>query len=690
MSAPHLDLSRYPARVRRALRSNERRAVRSLARAWRPPERMTVSAWAEMFRRFPQGHPFEGAWRNAVAPELVEIMDALTPEDPTETVVIMKCAQSGGSAAAENWVGYVADRCSSPMLFVQATRDAAKDWAAEKLWPTIEATPALNPARGGAVVPRKAKDGSATTTMRIKFRRGGYLLLAGANSAATLRQRTVRFAIEDDLDQFPDDLEGQGSPEAMVDARLQVYRKRGLAKRLKISTPTIRGASKIEAAYEAGDQRQFYWQCPHCESWFAPHENDLHFDADRPERTTLTAPCCGAEIRESQKDALKAAGRWIATREIAGERPPRVFAPGELARWDGRLRTSRIKSYHLTGVISSFLGWADLAGALAAAKGDPTREKTEINLKAGRAYEVKGDAPPAEELERLRETDWGAETVPAGAVLISIAADVQGDGIYVEKLGWGRLEKSWMLDAAFLPGATDVAHEGAWRLLDAYTERPNRFAGGLMVPTDVTLVDAGFNTDAVKAFCARRPRRLATKGVDGWVKPLFGDQVRVQRKEGRTQAWGAHQIGTYPAKLKFYGFLRATLKAAAAAANGETTEETRGFCRFGREAGRAYFEQVTAEHCVIKIRNGQPVRVWDRKAGQENHWLDCRVGNIAAADFMNVARLTEGEWAALEAQRLARPAPVQGDLLDVRPPIAATPSPAPRTRRPAASDYWEG
>jgi tripartite-type tricarboxylate transporter receptor subunit TctC len=37
------------------------------------------------------------------------------------------------------------------MLFVQATLKAAWDWAAEKFWPMVEATPRLSPDRGGTI-----------------------------------------------------------------------------------------------------------------------------------------------------------------------------------------------------------------------------------------------------------------------------------------------------------------------------------------------------------------------------------------------------------------------------------------------------------------------------------------------------------------------------------------------------------
>src|SRR5581483_10125384 len=136
--------------------------------------------------------PMPGPWRHATAPYLVEIMENLSPHDPCEEVVILKSSQSGGSALAENWVGFISDIAPGPAMYVQATFRAAIDWSAEKLWPTIEATPQLNPARGGTIRAQAARDGEGSTKYRVKFRRGGYLLLAGANSAPTLRQHTIR------------------------------------------------------------------------------------------------------------------------------------------------------------------------------------------------------------------------------------------------------------------------------------------------------------------------------------------------------------------------------------------------------------------------------------------------------------------------------------------------------------------
>lgn len=671
-----------PAPVARTIRANGRRVVGEFIRALRPPERLSVSQWAERRRRFPDDHAYAGPYRNDIAPELVEIADCLSVHSDIEEVVIMKCAQSGGSVTAENWIGYIAEQCPAPTLFVQATAQASWDWAAEKLWPMIEQTPSL-----GKLIATRTVRGNGTVKNRIRFRRGGYLLLAGANSAAGLRQRTVRYAIEDDLDQFPDDLDGQGAPEKMVGKRLEVWARRGLAKRLKISTPTIKGASKIERAWEASDQRRHYWPCPHCGSWFTPQFADLSYPDCRPDLATMTAPCCGADTRHSQKPAIKRRAMWIATVEEAGEAPPRVIAADDIMRWRDRKTTRKIAGFHIPGVISSFLTWARMAEGYEFAKGDPVALKGWTNLDEGEPYEVRGDAPPAEELQELVENDWGAGAVPAGPLLISVGCDVQGDGIYVEKVGWGRLHQSWMLDAAFLTGATDVPDEGAWKALKEYLDRPNVFIGGKAFANDLELIDARYNTEAVKAFCQGRSRTLPVAGVDGWTRPLFGDGFRIsQRDSKKRRPWdSAYQVGTLPAKMMLFGFLRATV-AARRGADGDQAGEVRGLCRFGRQASAAYFDQLTSEACVTVVKGGSPARVWKVKTGHENHWLDCRVYNLAASDRMGVTRLSDLDWARLETERCAA-APAPKPAAKAQP--QAAPAPPMRQRQYAdGGGFW--
>jgi phage terminase large subunit GpA-like protein len=673
-----------------ALKSNTQRLDQALADGLRPPARLSVSQWAARYRCFPDDDAYPGRWKHATAPELVEIMDALSPHDPCEEVPLIKCAQSGGSASAENWIGFISDNRPGPCLFVQATLQAAWDWAAEKFWPMVEASPRLCPSRGGTIKAMSLPDGDGSTKKKIKFARSnGYVLLAGANSAAGLRQRTVRYAIEDDLDQFPDDLDGQGSPEGMIDQRLKVWRRRGLSKRLKISTPTIKGASKIEAAHNASDRRRYHLKCPHCGDRFAPEWADVRWPDGKPEEAHLNAPCCGAQVDHWQKAEMKLPDGWLSI-DIDGEKPPRVLSEEAFQECRAKMPASRKRGFHLTGIISTFQTWADMATQFVDAQGDVNKLKTWTNLVLGDVFELNRDVPDNDALKALKEQDWGRGQMPVGPIVTTMGVDVQGDGIYLEVVGHGPHAETWQLDARFIPGATDVKMEGAWADLDAYSKRGVTFPGGKRLPIDMEAVDAGYHTDAAHAYCARRPNRLAVFGRDGWHRPILGRGEAISfAKQGKRAGQAlrraderAYHVGTFNAKATWYGFLRSTIAyAKAIVEQGTGTPKPVGLCHFSRDTGDEWFDMATAEAVVAKIINGYPKRVWQPMPGRENHYLDCRVYNLAAAERLMLDTLTDADWARLRTERSAPKDPQQGDLLadGVKPQTTeATAKPSPK------------
>ena len=78
--------------------------------AWRrglePEPQLTVSQWADRHRVLPTENAEPGPWRTSRVPYLREIMDALSTSSPVERVVFMKGAQTGGTEAALNAIGY--------------------------------------------------------------------------------------------------------------------------------------------------------------------------------------------------------------------------------------------------------------------------------------------------------------------------------------------------------------------------------------------------------------------------------------------------------------------------------------------------------------------------------------------------------------------------------------------------------
>lgn len=674
------------------LQANVVKLNTALANGLTPPPRLTVSEWAARYRRFADDDAYGGPWKNETAPELVEIMDALSPYDPCEEVALIKCAQSGGSAAMENWIGYVSDLHPGPMLLVQGTLKAAWDWAAEKFWPMVDSTPRLNPSRNGTIRAQGMADGDGSTKQKIRFARSnGYVLMAGSNSAASLRSRTVRYAIEDDLDQFEDDVDKQGSPEAMIDARLRVWRSRGLSKRYKISTPRIKGASKIAHAYENSDARRFYMVCPHCAARFVIAWEHIQWPDGHPERAHCVAPCCGAEIEHWQKKDMKRPDGWLSS-VIDGTEVPTILSETDFQTYRARLPLSMKRGFHLTGMMSTFQTWGDMAAGFIAAQGDQNKLKGWTNLVLGNVFEIKGDAPDYLALLDLREQEWGKNVMPLGVVVTTMGVDVQGDGLYFEIVGWGPDSENWSLNAGFIPGATDIAMEGAWRDLDALAKRGVVYPGGLQLPIDQECVDGGYHTEAARAYCGRRPNRLVVFGRAGWTLPVLGrgEAINYQangRNAGRAGKGiddKAYIVGTFGIKTTWYGWLRETLRVARADGD-EAQQQIRGRCHFSRDAEESWFDQVTSEAVVEKQVNGYPRRVWSVIAGRQNHWLDCRVYNFAAAAKLQLDALSDQEWFKLKTRRYAAPPRAQGELLDapllnlvaeILPPEAAPKRPA--------------
>lgn len=666
------DFARFPGLAGDQLRKNASRVSLAMAAGFRPPEKISVAEWAVRHRVFPSDTAYAGRWRHETGPYLVEMMQCLSPDHPAEEVAIMKCAQSGGSATAENLVGYVADVAPGPMMYVHPTIKAATDWAEEKLWPMIHATPRLAPANRGAVIGPKKADGEGSTKTRIKFRKGGWCLLAGANSAATLRQHSIRFAIEDDLDQFPDDLDGQGSPEGMVTARLRVYARQGISKRLKISTGTIKGASKIGRAYEASDQRRYFLKCAACGDRFDPVFQDIRWPDGRPQEAYLAAPCCGAVLHHWQKGGMSTFDGWCPTVDLEGAKPPRTMSEAEFQTWRARDVGHRQPGFHLSGIISAFLTWAQLAKGFVDAQGNLNQLKSWTNLELGDLFEVKGETPEADAVASLREQDWGRGQTPFGPIVFTMGVDVQGDGLYFEKVGWGPNAESWSLDHGFIPGATDVAGEGAWEGLEAVARQTITLPSGRSFELDAICCDAGYHTDPAKAWCKRSPKRLPVFGREGWTRPILGrgeatEYTHHGRRAGQASKRPddkAYLVGTYGAKLSFTGYLRATLEAVAAIGRGERDTLPRGACHFGRDADADYFKMVTSETCVVEVTRHVPRRVWKVKPGHQNHLLDARIYNMAAAEFLKLDGLGEADWAALIAERRAAPEG-GGDLVEM-------------------------
>jgi len=271
-----------------------------ILRAWgaglTPDADLTVSEWADRHRMLSGRASAEpGRYRTARTPYMGEIMDRLSPGDPTQRIVFMKAAQVGATEAGNNWIGFVMHHAPGPMLAVQPTVELAKRNSRQRIDPLIEESPALRE----RVKPARARD-SGNTQLSKDFP-GGVLVLTGANSAVGLRSMPARYVFLDEVDAYPASADEEGDPVGLAEARSLTF--------------AHRRKSRIEREYEASDRRRFFVPCPHCGEMQWLRFERLRWEKGKPETTAYHCDSCDAPIPEHHKAAMLAAGEWRATAE---------------------------------------------------------------------------------------------------------------------------------------------------------------------------------------------------------------------------------------------------------------------------------------------------------------------------------------------------------------------------------------
>src|SRR3712207_3819063 len=216
--------------------------------------------------------------------------------------------------------------------------------------------------------------------------------MTGANSAVGLRSMSARFLFLDEVDAYPGDVEGEGDPVALAEARARTFGWR--RKTLLVSTPTISGLSRIEREYQATDQRRYFVPCPHCGAMQWLRFERLVWERGQPETARYLCEACDGPIGEQHKTAMLAAGEWRATAE-AGD--PHAIG------------------FHISALYSpvGWFAWGQAAREWEAAQGDDRAIKTFRNTALGECWQESGEAPDWQRLYDRRE-DWSPGTVPRG------------------------------------------------------------------------------------------------------------------------------------------------------------------------------------------------------------------------------------------------------------------------------------
>ena len=410
-------------------------------RGLRPDPILTAAEWADKHRYLAKEASAEhGRWRNERTPYLVEIMESLSVTSTVEIVSFMKGAQLGGTEVGNNFLAYCIDLGLGPTLAVSKTDLLAKRFAKQRLRPMIRDTPRL----AEKVSSPSRRDGS-NTLLHLAFD-GGQLMLVNAEAAGGLRSMPIRNLFGDEVDSYPLDVEGEGDPCGLAEARTRTFSRRKI---LWVSTPTDESVSRIDRLYKEGDRREYHVPCPDCGFAQKLVWGNLKYETDDEDLlipSSIGNACCecGSLIREYQKTDMLAKGRWVPQNPKADPKN---------------------RSYHLSSLYSP-VGWCSREHVIRehmASQGDVTKRKVWVNTMLGETWKERGDAPDWERLYNRRAT-YPIGKIPKGVVFLTMGVDVQKDRLEYEVVGWGPRHQSWSIEYGEIP--CDVT-ETAWHdLLD--------------------------------------------------------------------------------------------------------------------------------------------------------------------------------------------------------------------------------
>lgn len=557
-----------------------------------PPPNLKISQWADQYRQLSNESSAEpGKWQTDRAPYQREIMDSLC-DSRVEAVVVMSSAQVGKTEIINNAVGYYIHLDPAPILLLQPTLEMAEAWSKDRLAPMLRDTRALT----SLVRDPRARD-SGNTLLHKRFP-GGHITMAGANSPASLASRPIRLVLCDEVDRYPASAGAEGDPVSLARKRSTTFWNRKL---LLTSTPTIKGSSRIETAYEQSDQRHYHVPCPHCAEPQVLKWHQVRWQSDdekvgdekhKPETACYVCEHNGCIITDADKLEMLARGKWVAEAAFSGT-----------------------AGFHINELYSPWVTFGQMVAEFLKAKKLPETLKTWVNTSLGEPWEEAGETVDADLLMQRKE-NWGSEA-PEQVAVVTAGVDVQGDRLEIEVKGWGAGEECWSLDYKQFFG--DPSQEAVWQELDKYLLKPVKSKTGLYLNIACTCIDSGgHHTQSVYEFCRTRAVRgvFAIKGMSQSGKPIIGRPSRNNRHKLRF-----YPIGTDTAKEVIYSRLR-------------ITEPGVGYFHFPAERDREYFLQLTGEKQVTRFNKGASRREWVKIRGR-NEALDCTVYALAALKLLS-------------------------------------------------------
>lgn len=551
-----------------------------------PPEKLTVSEWAERYREMGETSGISGKWSNEVTPYLKEIMDAFT--DPhIQEINYCKPTQVGGTEVMINILGYAITRNKGPAMIVYPNDEIAKDLSKDRIKPSLLQTQEIK----DAFYDKRSKQ------LALKFK-GMTVYMTGAGNPTKVSSKPIRYLFIDEIDKLGGATKKEASPYNLAKERTKSYKYR--KKIYTCSTPTI-STNYVWKLHESAEvQKEYFVPCPHCGEFNILDFHQIKFDnsenlSNEEKAKTAKYICkdCGCIITDKEKIKAVRKGEW---KNVKGTK-----------------KHPRTVSFHMNCLVSWLVTWEEIILEFLNSKDDPEQLQNFINSWLAEPWEDTKLKTSAE-LVLERQTNVPELVVPEWAKMLTAGVDIQETSLYWSIRAWGDFITSQNIGHGQVLSLGEIEN-----IMNLSYQKET----GEQLQVELCLIDSGDQTDDVYEFCLYN---------SDWAYPckgssaaMYSDFKRSKINKEDSKAYGMDLIIVDTGKYKD--------KIAARMRR----ENGKGSWMVYKGCDEEFARQVTAEH-KINVRNGKKVeKKWVPKRSHiDNHYLDCSVYEYCAAEISGV------------------------------------------------------
>lgn len=570
--------------------------IKASFRAFKPPERLTVSEWADKYRVLSEkDSAMPGLWRTERTPYLKEPMNAFN-NNRIKDITFVAGTQLGKTVMEQNMIGFAVAQDPGPMIIVYPTDKLAEFTSENRLQPMLELSEPLKE--------KFDKEGSQRLELHFPDM---YIALIGANSPSNLASRPARYVFFDEIDKFPKWTGAEASPLALAEERTKTFWNKKI---VKVSTPTLKSGNIWQGWENADVQYKFFVPCPHCGRFQTLEFKQIKFNSEETPGEVRYAShyeCehCKETIDDRHKMQMLRQGKW----QAVNEPPKRV----------------RSVAYHLNSIYSPWLTFGDVAAKFQASRDIPEELMNFINSWLAEPWVNKANRLRSDVVME-KQLNYEEGRVPEGVQLITMGIDVQLDHFWWGIRGWGANLTSWLIA---------YGRAETWAELETIMSRRYADANGEAHMVNLVCIDSGYNTDEVYQFCIRHADQcVPTKGASKKLTSRYNITVL---DKGIGVGLRLYNFDT----AQFKDFIQGRLSIDAG---------NKGSWNVYKGIDRRYCDQVCSEQKVEhKDKKGRITLEWEKISSHaQNHMLDVETNNALAAEILGVRYLSDTEEEAEE------------------------------------------